>query len=56
VGTIKRHIEALEEKAPELLSTYRELGLKTLPIALSKGRLDKNRAEEIERILEGVRP
>ena len=56
VGTIKRHIEALEEKAPELLSTYRELGLKTLPIALAKGRTDEKRAQEIRKILEGVKP
>ncbi len=56
VGTIKRHIEALERKAPELLSTYRELGLQTLPIALTKGRVDEKRAQEIRKILEGVKP
>ena len=56
VGTIKRHIEALERKAPELLSTYRELGLQTLPIALAKGKVDEKRAQEIGKILEGVKP
>lgn len=51
IGTIEKHLAALKEKAPELLSTYRELGLKTIPVALAKGKLDGARAEELRRLL-----
>ena len=51
VGTIKKHLDALEQAAPQLVSTYRELGLQTIPIALAKGRIDKNQAEELRVIL-----
>ncbi|MCX6012642.1 MAG: DUF2520 domain-containing protein [Chloroflexi bacterium] len=51
VGTIKKHIIALKEKAPEILSTYKELGIKTIPIAVEKGTLSKEAAKEIEKLL-----
>jgi predicted short-subunit dehydrogenase-like oxidoreductase (DUF2520 family) len=51
VGTIKKHLEALEKSAPALLSAYRELGLQTIPIALGKGKIDSNRAEEMRQLL-----
>jgi len=51
LGTIKKHLEALEARAPELLLAYRELGLKTIPIALGKGRIDGGRARELEELL-----
>ena len=38
--------------APSLLSTYKELGIQTIPIALSKGKIDKEKAEELLRLLE----
>ena len=50
-GTIKAHLKALQEKAPAILSTYRELGLQTIPIALAKGRINQDKAEELEAIL-----
>jgi predicted short-subunit dehydrogenase-like oxidoreductase (DUF2520 family) len=50
-GTIKKHLDALQKKAPAVLSTYRELGLQTIPIALAKGRINKQQAEELEVIL-----
>ena len=50
-GTIKKHISALEKVAPAVLSTYRELGLQTIPIALAKGRISKQQAEELKAIL-----
>ena len=53
LGTIKKHLEALELRAPHLLPTYRELGLKTIPIALAKGKVDGARAQEIARLLGG---
>ena len=50
-GTIKKHLNALKEKTPVLLSTYKELGLQTIPIALAKGRINKQQANELEAIL-----
>jgi predicted short-subunit dehydrogenase-like oxidoreductase (DUF2520 family) len=47
-GTIEKHLSALREKAPELLFPYKELGLQTVPIALAKGRIDRQKAEELE--------
>lgn len=51
-GTIKKHLDALEKVAPELLSTYRELGRQTVPIAMDKGRIMQRQAEEIKNILD----
>ena len=50
-GTVKKHLETLQEKAPALLSPYRELGLQTIPIALAKGRIKEQQASELETIL-----
>jgi len=50
-GTIKKHLNALQEVAPALLTTYRELGLQTIPIALAKGRINQQQAEELQTIL-----
>jgi predicted short-subunit dehydrogenase-like oxidoreductase (DUF2520 family) len=52
VGTIKKHLDALERATPHLVSTYRELGLQTIPIAVAKGKIDKNQAEELRVILQ----
>jgi len=46
-GTIKKHLEALQKVAPAVLSTYRELGLQTIPVALAKGKIDQHKAEEM---------
>ncbi len=51
-GTINKHLIALEKVAPSLLSTYRELGLQTIPVALGKGRINKQQAEELQAILQ----
>jgi predicted short-subunit dehydrogenase-like oxidoreductase (DUF2520 family) len=50
-GTIKKHLNALQGKRPALLSTYKELGRQTIPIALAKGRINKQQASELEAIL-----
>lgn len=47
LGTIKKHLAALEKAAPSLLSAYRELGLQTIPIALAKGKIDEQKAREL---------
>jgi predicted short-subunit dehydrogenase-like oxidoreductase (DUF2520 family) len=51
LGTVERHLNALEAKNPSLLTTYRELGLQTIPIALAKGKINKQKAEEMEVLL-----
>jgi predicted short-subunit dehydrogenase-like oxidoreductase (DUF2520 family) len=50
-GTIERHLSALEAKNPALLSTYKELGLQTIPIALAKGKVSEQKAEEMKVLL-----
>jgi predicted short-subunit dehydrogenase-like oxidoreductase (DUF2520 family) len=52
VGTIKKHLDALERATPHLVAAYRELGLQTIPIAVAKGKIDKNQAEELRVILQ----
>jgi len=51
LGTIKKHLEALEKASPELLSTYVELGLQTIPVALATGKIDSTKAEEMRELL-----
>jgi len=51
LGTIKKHLNALEKSAPELLSTYLELGRQTIPVALAKGKVDNSRASEMRQLL-----
>ncbi|UCH43812.1 MAG: DUF2520 domain-containing protein [Dehalococcoidales bacterium] len=50
-GTINKHLKALEKSAPAVLSTYRELGLQTIPVSLAKGRINQQQADELETIL-----
>jgi predicted short-subunit dehydrogenase-like oxidoreductase (DUF2520 family) len=50
-GTIKKHLIALQKAAPELVATYQELGLKTIPIALAKGKINDKQADELKTIL-----
>ena len=50
-GTTKKHLDALQRVAPAILSTYKELGRQTIPIALAKGRINQNQAQELEAIL-----
>lgn len=51
LGTITKHLTALEARMPALLPTYRELGRQTIPIALAKGRIDEQRAKELQELL-----
>ena len=54
-GTVQKHVRDLEKHHPDILKTYCELGLKTIPIALEKGRIDARKAKEIEAVLQGCR-
>ncbi len=51
LGTIKKHLNALKTAAPALIPIYTELGLQTIPIALAKGRIDQEKAKELEVLL-----
>jgi predicted short-subunit dehydrogenase-like oxidoreductase (DUF2520 family) len=51
LGTISRHLESLERQAPPLLNIYKELGRQTIPISLAKGKIDLQRAEELQALL-----
>jgi len=50
-GTIRKHLDALQKVAPTVLSTYQELGLQTIPVALAKGRINQEQAHELQTIL-----
>ncbi|MFH0768489.1 MAG: DUF2520 domain-containing protein [Chloroflexota bacterium] len=50
-GTIKKHLQTLQKAAPAMLATYRELGMQTIPIALGKGRINEQQAEELQAVL-----
>ena len=50
-GTIEKHLSALETRNPSLLTTYKELGLQTIPIALAKGKVNEQKAEEMKALL-----
>ncbi|NLE07894.1 MAG: DUF2520 domain-containing protein, partial [Dehalococcoidales bacterium] len=51
IGTVRKHIEALEKTSPSVLETYLEMGRQTIPLALAKGRITNQQAEEMEAIL-----
>ncbi len=51
VGTIKKHLAALQKAAPSVLSIYKELGRQTIPIALAKGKINQKQVEELQAIL-----
>ncbi len=51
LGTIEKHLSTLGARSPSLLTTYKELGLQTINIALAKGKIGKQRAEEMRTLL-----
>src|SRR6266478_5688694 len=58
VGTIRRHLDALAESAPDSLELYRIMSLRTIPLALAKGTLKPETAKKIAALLRshGVSP
>jgi predicted short-subunit dehydrogenase-like oxidoreductase (DUF2520 family) len=51
IGTVRRHLEGLDECAPELAHLYRHLARLTLPLAEQKGRLDAATLEALTNAL-----
>lgn len=51
--TIHKHLAALGKYAPDILPLYKELGIWTIPIALAKGTINENTAEELRVLLKG---
>ena len=51
-GTVRRHLDALEADAPDVLPLYREVALLSLPLAVEKGALSRERSDEIRAMLE----
>jgi predicted short-subunit dehydrogenase-like oxidoreductase (DUF2520 family) len=50
-GTIEKHLKTIKEKAPQILSTYKELGRQTIPIAVAKGTIKQEQARQLELLL-----
>ena len=51
VGTILKHLEALDERFPTSGALYRELALRNVPLGIERGTLSAGRAAEIEKLL-----
>jgi predicted short-subunit dehydrogenase-like oxidoreductase (DUF2520 family) len=52
VGTVERHLAALADVAPEILSVYKELARHAIPIALAKGVIDSVAADGLHAVLD----
>ena len=55
IGTVLKHLQTLQSRAPEVLPLYCELALAGLPFALEKGTLKSQRADEIRILVEQFR-
>jgi predicted short-subunit dehydrogenase-like oxidoreductase (DUF2520 family) len=53
-GTVEKHLDTIREKTPALLFAYQELGLRTVPIALAKGKIGKAQADELDILLKST--
>jgi predicted short-subunit dehydrogenase-like oxidoreductase (DUF2520 family) len=51
LGTVERHLNALDAKNPSSITAYKELGLQTIPVALAKGKINEQKAEEMTNLL-----
>jgi predicted short-subunit dehydrogenase-like oxidoreductase (DUF2520 family) len=51
IGTVQKHLAALDQVDSTVADTYRKLGLLTVPVALAKGKIDQLRANQMEEAL-----
>lgn len=50
-GTIEKHLNALAKEKPALLESYKLLGRQTIPIAIKKGKINSEKADELYALL-----
>lgn len=50
ISTIYKHLDCMEEMAPDLVKLYTLLGFYTAPIAQEKGTIDQNAVEEFQQV------
>ena len=55
VGTVRMHLEALSLRAPQVLPLYCEMAMAAIPLALEKGTVDAQRADEMRKLVEQYR-
>jgi predicted short-subunit dehydrogenase-like oxidoreductase (DUF2520 family) len=55
VGTVRKHLEALSLRAPDVLPLYCEMALAAIPFALEKGTIGIDRADEMTELVEQYR-
>jgi len=53
IETTRRHLEAMQEKTPELVPLYKVLGIETVEVGLAKGTLSEERAEVLLEMFRG---
>ncbi len=51
IGTVGRHVEALEERAPGALPLYRQAGISMVDLALKRGAITQEWAHEMRQLL-----
>lgn len=54
LATLQAHLDALRDRAPDLLPLYRTLGVQTLALALRKGTVSAEQAGAMRRLLGGM--
>ena len=56
VGSVRRHLDVLDQERSGLAEAYRALGRLTLPLAAAKGNLDRTAEERLRDLLEQTAP
>ncbi len=54
IGTVSKHLETLQSRAPHVLPLYCEMALAGLPFALEKGTLSPEKAGRIRELVASV--
>lgn len=55
VGTVEKHLRALDRLEPGIAALYRQLALRTIPLGLERGTLSADAAQHIEQAINGGR-
>lgn len=51
LGTVQMHLAQIDRDMPEMNTLYRELGRRTVDLALRKGTIDETRAQQLKQLL-----